>query len=433
MSICFLILYYISFKKSLYEFTIEENEEITNKKVGILETNCTKNIDELRLISNVNNVQFDPNRLLNISNDLVLTQLAAFDYEAETNYDLWVVGKCGDESLMSTRLRISIVDRNDNKPQFIQPIRDVNQTFQFTLAYSKLDDYALVQLKAVDFDRTEKFAQIKYSIVDNRLILVEERNKNLCNEFTNLTLYLDESNGWLYVGRSSNGGDSTSTSLQKPSSCDVEFRLKVVAVNYVENEISDLVEFGLKLRLLFGDSKPSSVTWIIHNSLDWRASQPVAVYDGDENAENIQIEKCWLNQDKRPMRDEFYMSLNWPQLYFYERRRLGDDEDSMRATNNITRIECKLIETKPVIIGGGGSLKRPNSWLVLDLSKSADLPRFLPNTVVYIELDKNEVIKENSHVTKFDYLSLIEVNLEELMLVYRMSENNENIIAKVII
>lgn len=337
---------------------------------------------------------------------------------------------------MSTRLRIIIEDKNDHLPRFIQPVRELNQTFEFSLAYSKLDDYALVQLKASDLDASDKFALVKYSIVDNRL--VERHNPSWCVDLVNLTIYLDETNGWLYVGRSGNvNADLASNSRRW---CEVEFRLRAVAVNYMaeDNEVSELVEFGLILRVF--SSSPlsdSTFTWIIREQFDWQSgSQPVATYLDSSppppSPDPLQIDKCWrvdATTNRRKLSpDEFYVNLRWPDLFVYAKEEVS----------RVSRLECRLVDLKSSLLTGMAttttttvSNQRLNAWLVIDMRPVFELPESLPQTVVYFEIDRQRIVRDNSHLNKFNHIGLIEADLQELMLVYKLADSNEDLIQKV--
>lgn len=434
-----------------------------------METNC-EIIDEndVRLISNLNS-QFNPNRVVKLvrSNSslsvLELIQLTAFDFEVDHEYEFWLVAKC-NSSLMSTRVRLVVLDKNDHLPRFVQPVRELNQTFDFTLSLAKLDDYALVQLKAVDLDASDKHSHVKYSIVDTRLEVVSSSSLLWCADLVNLTIYLDEMSGWLYVGRSGQiNTDGRSGHHHRAGGrrrfCEVEFRLRAVAINYLadENEISELVEFGLRLRIMSPVSSETSsasslFTWIIREEFDWqRNTQPVAVYSDYSNSggDSFEIDRCWwLDSTEHTSRrhplsqNEFYLNLRWPELYLYAKTTF-DDTSGMTSISNVTRIECRLIESKSLMarttsnshmkrITNNNGVAGAFAWLVLDMRPIYELPESLEQSVVYVEVERSRLNLDSScHLTTLDHLSLIEPNLHELMLVYKLADSNENFIQKV--
>ena len=422
------------FDKSLAEFNI--NEDVSNdyysirqnkkykRSIGVLNTSCkTNSYIQAKLVdfelANLNGLKLDDLFQLELDENessLNLIAVENLDYEFEANYEFHVLAKCRlnqnwnntIDYLISTRVRVNLIDLNDNKPRFTNPVAS-NQ-----LVYKKLNMdqdreeaelHLLTTLSAFDIDRSAKYSTIKYLIQENSL-----KTQSSCDKLK-LSLFVNETNGELYF--------KIETSDSSMSRCLIEYDLKAIAYNYLDksSDVSESVRFKLVVDLRNMNNFPLTIKQL--EFIDANSTNSIRVnYDSNKIMDLMSIQECTVNHIPSFM--FYYFSLSNGLFYFHHRIENSFDK---------LKIECKLVETGLNVNGFDDRSDKIYMWLELELHNSkmnSELNLKSTETHIDITYDRKMLLQPNLTLTKID--QVYDLGLNGHLILHELSKSNLNFV-----
>ncbi|XP_060710121.1 cadherin-23 [Hemiscyllium ocellatum] len=147
------------FSRSLYNVSLFEDASVGLAVVGIVATD-----NDTGSYGNVNYFFSDESDRFTIDKDTgIVTLIQRLDFEATRRYTLTVIAKDGGGEETTGRLRINILDINDNVPTFQK------ETYLGTIRENEASPVQVVRVRAIDDDSPPN-NQITYSIFNTSLL-----------------------------------------------------------------------------------------------------------------------------------------------------------------------------------------------------------------------------------------------------------------------
>ncbi len=350
------------FNQSFYEFNIEENYQDI---IAELETNCDQlKLDQIKIISDSENsfrTEINKTKILLISKDL--------DYEIEKFYDLQLHVVCNQKYLMTTKIRVNLIDLNDNSPIFFNPLFSSNQTFY--AIYSSSDVF-ITRIVAIDLDSSDRFSALKYRL-----------------ETAMTNFMLNSTSGDLYFKPKEIIDQNLEIDLEITAfnQDNVNFNTVMIKIFILTNSITKNVELT--------NSKTSLITFNINS---------VRLFKTMIN--NFEI-KCLMMIDFVYLKNfevDYYLSFD-EYVYFYKRNGYFNS-----STNQIS-IECDSIQ---------GLSFSFNIFFI----KNTTIQKLTMNKALHYYKNQNDLISSN-YILKIDQLFDLDISFN-YFIVYSLQSNEIN-------
>jgi hypothetical protein len=214
------------FDKS-YKFKLNENE--FNKSIGQFETASRGDCNSSSCILvefQINSLRADLAEKVKISFlndtkfDLFITEPVDYELDQAIEFSVSSIYKSASQGqvfLFKTRVVISIVDSNDNKPRFLSPfIKNQLINKELDLTDQEESKFFLMKVEASDLDASVKCSKLKFALVETVCYL----------EQCDFSINLNEFSGDLFLIKKSNMTSQVSNFY--------DFGLKVRVYNYMD-------------------------------------------------------------------------------------------------------------------------------------------------------------------------------------------------------
>lgn len=369
------------FGQNLYEFVYAEDHmaNLTSNLIGFLETDCNT-ISSITVASDYAYLFKFETR----NNQILVISQGDLDYEIETSYDLKVYAVCNQIYLMSTRVRIKLIDVNDNEPQFLNPIVS-NQIFYKQIQSRNDSLINVTRIRAVDHDRTDEFSLLKFRIKSSQLF------------------YINESTGDLYFKMNDHLQANTFLNYTIEVTTFNDYQTELVS-NYNSKSVSIRVVLFIQTR---------QVISTVHQQIK---SNSFVSFDLMSDIFYEVIDKCWLTIDfKQSDQIELYhFSLHDKKLSFFKRNNYLDLSQQQYV------IECQLVQLNNNynLIG----------WTQLSAfrASSLSLQDFIKTKELHYDLNRFDLLDSK---TQFKIDQFFDLNIPfSYFLLYSLNSDNSDVI-----